>query len=76
MNRQWAEALALSGTPLFVSAKPGILDEKEYEELHQIMQTASEQKKHMVPLDWEDTDCPGIWGGHGTAVSYKWYEES
>lgn len=76
MNRQWAEALALSGTPLFVSPKPGILDEKEYEELHQIMQTASEQKKHMVPLDWEDTDCPGIWGGDGTAVSYKWYEDS
>ena len=36
-NRQWADVLAKSGTPLFVSAKPGVLNPEEFEELHQIM---------------------------------------
>lgn len=76
LNRQWAEVIAMSGTPLFISAKPGVLNEKEEEELHQIMLKASGQEHHMVPLDWEDTDCPRIWGEAEETAVYRWYEKS
>ena len=55
-NRQWAEVIARSGTPLFLSVKPGILKKEEEEELRSIMKIASEQKQHMIPMDWEDID--------------------
>lgn len=74
LNRQWADAIAQSGSPLFVSAKPGLLTEEEKEDLHQIMLIASEQKVHKVPLDWEDTDCPEIWGESDDIITYNWYE--
>jgi alpha-galactosidase len=74
-NLQWADLLAKSGTPLFVSAMPGALNPEEFEELHQIMLIASEQKEHFVPLDWEETDCPEIWGENGETVTYDWYDD-
>lgn len=76
MNRQWADVIAQSGSPLFVSAKPGVLNAEEKEELHQIMLIASEQKNHKIPLDWEDTDCPEVWGEGEDVISYQWYEEA
>ncbi|MGN1266318.1 MAG: glycoside hydrolase family 36 protein [Dorea sp.] len=76
LNRQWADVVAQSGSPLFVSAKPGLLSEEEKEELHQIMLIASEQKCHKIPLDWEDTDCPEIWGEGDEISTYQWYEET
>ncbi len=76
LNRQWADAVAQSGSPLFVSAKPGVLTKEEDEELRQIMLMASEQKNHKVPLDWDDTDCPEVWGEGDDVISYDWYEEA
>ena len=61
LNRQWADVIAQSGTSLFFSAKPGLLDEKQNEELHQILCVASAQKEHKIPADWQDTDCPEVW---------------
>ena len=75
-NRQWAEVIARSGTPLFLSVKPGILKKEEEEELRSIMKIASEQKQHMIPMDWEDTDCPEIWSDGKQTVTYDWYEEA
>jgi len=75
LNRQWADALAESGTPLFVSAKPGVLNEAEKEELHQIMLKASEQKNHKVPVDWQENDCPEIWQEGDEICRYSWYED-
>ena len=75
MNRQWADLVAESGTSLFVSAKPGVLTEEEKEDLHQIMIKASRQDHHKVPLDWEYTDCPEVWGDGEEVVEYNWYEE-
>ena len=73
-NRQWADVLAKSGTPLFVSAKPGVLNPEEFEDLHQIMLRASEQKEHFVPLDWEEIDCPEVWGENGETITYDWFD--
>lgn len=77
-NRQLADLFAYSGTSLFVSAKPGVLTEEEKEELRQLMLIASEQKHHLIPTDWEDTDCPEYWVDqeHGEERHYQWYEDS
>lgn len=75
-NRQWADVIAQSGSPLFVSAKPGVLNETEKEDLHRIMLVASEQKHHKIPLDWKDTDCPEVWGEGDDVTTYDWYEEA
>lgn len=77
-NKQWADVIAESGTPLFVSAKPGLLKDIEKEELRRIMLVASFQEHHLIPKDWEDTDCPVKWEDavHGITRHYHWFEES
>ena len=75
-NKQWADLLAKSGTPLFISVKPGILSPEQIEELHQMMLVASEQKQHFVPVDWQETDCPQVWAEDGNTVTYDWYEDA
>lgn len=76
-NKQWADLLAQSGTPLFVSARPHLLSDSENEELHQIMLTASRQKHHVIPTDWEHTDCPEEWEDTVNHIKrkYDWYEK-
>ena len=74
-NRQWADVIVQSGTPLFISVKPGILPEHEKEELHQLMQKAARQDSHKIPADWMETDCPEVWIGGGETVVYDWFEE-
>lgn len=75
LNRQWADVLAESGTSLFISVKPGILGETEKEELRAILQKASTQTSHKIPLDWMDNDCPQIWGDEQEQKEYHWYED-
>ena len=74
LNRQWADVIAQSGTSLFFSAKPGLLDDKQKEELHQILCVAAEQGKHMIPADWQDTDCPEIWTDGKEIRHYQWFD--
>lgn len=76
LNRQWADVLAESGTPLFISAKPGILNQKEKDELRAILQKASAQDKHKIPADWMDTDCPRIWIDGEETSEYHWIEDA
>ena len=74
LNRQWADVVAESGTSLFVSAKPGVLTAEENEELHQIMLKASRQDHHKIPLDWEETDCPEVWGDEGNSQFFGLFQ--
>ena len=74
LNRQWADVIAQSGTSLFFSAKPGLLNEKQNEELHQILCVASAQKEHKIPADWQDTDCPEVWTDGNETRIYQWFD--
>lgn len=78
MNKQWADVLAKSGTPLFISVRPNILDETEKQELHEILKVASKQEHHVIPVDWEETTCPEHWQdkGHDIDCKYQWFEET
>ena len=75
LNRRWADLVAESGTPLFVSARPGVLNQEEKEELHQIMLKASCQNSHKVPVDWQYNNCPEIWKDETGQKQYYWFEK-
>lgn len=78
MNKQWADVLAKSGTPLFISVRPNILDETEKQELHEILKVASKQEHHVIPVDWEETTCPEHWQDKDYDIDckYQWFEET
>lgn len=78
MNKQWADVLAKSGTPVFISVRPNILDETEKQELHEILKVASKQEHHVIPVDWEETTCPEHWQDkdHDIDCKYQWFEEA
>lgn len=78
MNKQWADVLAQSGTPLFISVRPNTLDETEKQELHEILKVASKQEHHVIPVDWEETTCPEHWQDkdHDIDCKYQWFEET
>lgn len=78
MNKQWADVLAQSGTPLFISVRPNILDETEKQELHEILKVASKQEHHVIPVDWEETTCSEHWQDkdHDIDCKYQWFEET
>ena len=73
LNCQWARLLAGSGTPLFVSLKPGVLDEGGKQELRKFFQQAAQQKSRAIPLDWFQTVCPESWELDGEVVHFNWY---
>lgn len=78
MNKQWADVLAKSGTPLFISVRPNILNETEKQELHEILKVASKQEHHVIPVDWEETTCPEHWQDkdHDIDCKYQWFEKT
>jgi len=75
-NCQWLDLLARSGSPLFVSCKPGVLNEEEYAELKAAWAVNSVQANECRPLDWMETTCPELWLIDGEIVHYSWYEET
>lgn len=75
LNRQWADVIAQSGTSLFISVKPGILNDQEIAQLREIMKSASRQDCHKVPVDWEYNDCPEIWADDKEEIRYNWFED-
>lgn len=74
LNRQWADLIARSGTPLFVSAQPDVLNEAQNEELAQIFKMASENEHRAQPLDWMNNNCPELWADGERIIRYQWYE--
>lgn len=76
LNREWLEALSESGTPLFVSPKPGIMSESEIEDLKTAYARNSVQSDVLVPLDWMETVTPEKWLLNGEYKHYNWYSET
>lgn len=73
LNRQWMDLVARSGSPLFVSLKPGVLHESETEDLRAAMAVNAEQQNEMIPLDWMENDLPQLWKIDGEVIRYDWY---
>lgn len=76
LNSQWLDLVARSGSSLFVSAKPGQLNEQQQRQLHQAFAANSVQNHQAEPLDWMDSISPSRWSINGAETQYHWYEET
>lgn len=76
LNRQWAELLAKSSTPLFASIKPGILSDSENEDMKNFFAAASKQNISAEPADWLENITPAVWNFDGKTQKFDWYEKA
>ncbi|MBO5338958.1 MAG: alpha-galactosidase [Clostridia bacterium] len=74
-NKEWLFALSRSGSPLFVSCKPGVLNERELDELREAYKVASYQADELVPIDWMETTTPERYLLNGEEITFNWYTE-
>src|SRR4029078_13009300 len=61
LNRQWLDALARSGTMLFVSLAPDALSADVQRDLRAALALASKAQPLCEPLDWHQTSVPVRW---------------
>ena len=71
-NSQWMKLLSMSGSCLFVSCKPGILNEEEMEDLRRGFAVGSYQKDELIPLDWMETRTPTKYLINGNLTQFDW----
>ena len=71
-NKKWLRLLAKSASPLFVSAMPGILSEKEEEELAYYFTVGSTQSDRMRPVDWMESLIPAKYEINGKIEIFDW----
>ena len=74
LTTQWLDLVARSGTALFVSVDPTIVQPDQKRELSAALATASLQRPPAIPLDWQDTTTPEHWKFDGKPVQYDWYK--
>ena len=72
-NRQWMELLSVSGTPFFVSVKPGTLTPEQENELKAAYRKASVNTVTAVPLDWKEGKLPSKWNTFEGVKEYNWH---
>lgn len=75
LNRLWLDVLTKSGSPLFVSCKPGVLNDGELAELKEAWAVNSVQANDSRPLDWMENEYPEVWLIAGKEVRYNWYDD-
>ena len=73
---QWMKALSVSGTPMFVSCRPGALDENQTLELQTAYRVNSVQTDKLIPLDWMENICPMRWLLNGEEMTFDWFSET
>ena len=71
---QWLDLVAHSGTALFVSVDPSIVQRHQRQELSSALFAASQKREPGIPLDWQDTTTPEHWKFDGKPVQYDWYK--
>ena len=76
LNREWLKALSCSGSPLFISCKPGVLNEAELDEVRDAYRINSVQENDLRPLDWMENVCPNRWLLDGEEIEFKWYDKN
>ncbi len=72
-NGQWLKLLSRSGSPLFVSCKPDVPTEAEFDDIREGFRVNSVQSDRAVPLDWMESVCPEKWLINGEEVSFRWF---
>jgi len=74
LTKQWLDLVARSGTALFVSVDPAIVQPYQKHELSSALAIAAAQREPGVPLDWQDTTTPERWKLDGKVTKFDWYK--
>lgn len=76
LNKQWADLLARSGSPLFVSLQPGKVTEEMKRDLKEAFRVNAVQKDVAEPVDWLYNNQPQQWLINGESVEYDFVMDS
>ena len=76
LNSKWLDAVAHSGTPMFVSPNPKVINEIEKADIKIAYKVNAIQGDELIPLDWMENVCPEKWLLNGNPVTYDWYPEN
>lgn len=71
----WLDILAESGTPMFVSCRPGVLNGDQLGQLRRAYARSSVQRDTLIPLDWMENICPERWLLNGEETRFDWYPD-
>ena len=72
-NRQWLDAVAQSGTPLFVSIAGDCYDAQIRADLTEAFRVNARAQDVSEPLDWMESPIPSHWrSADGTEKTYQW----
>ena len=71
-NRAWLEAVAASGTALFVSPQPEAVGPEQAAALKQAFARAASAPTPAVALDWRDTTAPNRWRTATGECTWTW----
>lgn len=71
-NRRLLELFAVSGEPLFVSAKPSEVTPEVERDLKAAFALASRAEETLEPLDWFDTVIPAKYMHNGEIKEFEW----
>lgn len=75
LNRAWLEALAHSGTALFVSADPTAIGPEQDAALRAAFAIAASAPAPSAALDWRTTTAPQQWRTASGRVSWQWDDD-
>ena len=74
-NKQWVRLLSESGTPLFVSSKPGDMNEEQMSFVSEMFRKSAAQADVLEPLDWTVNTCPQRWRINGEEIRFDFFEQ-
>jgi alpha-galactosidase len=72
-NRQFLQLISRSGTVLFVSIDPALLNASIEGDLKAAFMAASQQQPLGEPLDWLSNNCPSRWRLNDQEVQFDWF---
>ena len=67
--------LGESGTPLFVSSKPGDMNEEQMSFVSEMFRKSAAQADVLEPLDWTVNTCPQRWRINGEEIRFNFFEQ-
>lgn len=71
-NRQWLTLLSRSGSCLFVSCQPDVLNGEQLTELREGFLCGSRQTDELIPLDWMENLTPSRYLLNGRETVFHW----
>ena len=75
LNRRFLDLIARSGTPLFVSPKPGIMTEEMKKDIRAAFEWVNSGAQDLEPLDWMETTLPTRYLSGNEEITYSWWPD-